>query len=104
MSNFKVGQKVVFVGSDINHDDSCTTPEINSIQEISSIEWNYIWNHWAIKLKGFEYANDGEGQHFVENELRPLSYTSNTNFEIMSLFAPTEERQDVIVEPKKVEA
>ena len=72
MANFKIGQKVVFVGGGHNEGD-VLMPKKGEIVTIHSpsprIEGNYY-------LSGYLYANSGHIQSCHHSELRPIEYFS----------------------------
>lgn len=62
---FKIGQKVVFVGTNIN-EPTAILPKLNSVVTIGSILGiGYIIN-------GYEMSTDDRRQRFDEDTLRPI--------------------------------
>lgn len=107
MTNFRIGQKVVYIGTDEGYPKR-NYHIVRSIKKCSCGRIDIDCGHdlpSARHIAECDYCGhiDTDGIYWKDQLVfRPLSYTSNTNFEIIANFAPTEERADVIVKPEPV--
>lgn len=99
MSNYKINQRVVYVGSS-THEKSicCNAPKLNEIVTIEEI--SPLGHIGYLVISEYRTDLDGDKQALHSSGFRPLQYTSATT-DLAISFTETEERSDVKPVEKK---